>query len=259
MPNKFLPVCLLALCLTALVAAQQPETPKPPAEAVAPKAEDRMPEFDLGEYQFGILRRGKQSGPVTEANKEAVAKLQAGHMANIQQMAAAGKLVAAGPMGDDGDIRGIFVCKAGSLAAAQALAANDPMIQAERLKLDWHVWRAPKGIGEKMLVEYKTNPAMKMTMTKYYLTLLVADPKADQAAAQKLLLPHLWHIRRMLDAKTFVAAGPFDGSGEIRGLFIIAAANLEEAQAIAQRDPMVKAGLLSAQIHPWWVAKEVWQ
>ena len=159
MLNKFLPACLLTLLLTTMAVAQQPETPKPPAAAAAQKAEDQMPQFDLDEYQFGILRRGAKREPVTDANKEAVAKLQAGHMANIQQMAATGKLVAAGPMGDDGDIRGIFVCHAGSLAAAQALAANDPMIQAERLKLDWHVWRArPKALAKRCWLNTKPTP-----------------------------------------------------------------------------------------------------
>ena len=166
-------------------------------------------------------------------------------------MAAMGKLVAAGPMEDDGEIRGIFICQAGSIEAAQALATDDPMIQAGRLKLDWYVWQAPKGIGEKMLAEYKTNPAMKMTMTKYYLTLLIADPKAEIAAAQKLLLPHLWDIRRNLDKKVYVSAGPIGGDKELRGLFIINAESLEAAQAIAQRDPMVKAGHLKAEVHTW--------
>ena len=248
--NKFFLAGCLTLALAAFVFAQAPATPP---------QETEMPKFDLGEYQFGILRRGPKWEPTTEANKDALTKLQAGHMANIQKMAALGKLVAAGPMEDDGEIRGIFICKTGSVAEAQAAAADDPMIQVGRLKLDWYVWQAPKGIGEKMLAEYKTNPAMKMTMTKYYLTLLIADPKADLAAAQKLLLPHLWDIRHNLDDKKYVAAGPFDGKSEIRGLFIINAESLEAAQAIAQRDPMIKAGHLKAEVHTWWVAKEVWQ
>ncbi len=248
--NKSFFVGCLTLALVAFAFAQAP---------AAQPQETEMPKFEAGEYQFGILRRGAKWEPTTDANKDALAKLQAGHMANIQKMAALGKLVAAGPMAGDGEIRGIFICQAGSIAAAQALATDDPMIQAGRLKLDWYHWNAPKGIGEKMLAEYKTNPAMKMTMTKYYLTLLIADPKADQAAAQKMMLPHLWHIRRSLDDKTFVSAGPFDGKSEIRGLFIINAASSKEAQVVAQRDPMVKAGLLKTEIHTWWVAKEVWQ
>lgn len=250
MLNKLMLASCLMLSLAAFAFAQTP---------AAPSQEPAMPNFNLVEYQFGILRRGPKWEPTTDANKEALTKLQAGHMANIQKMAAMGKLVAAGPMGDDGEIRGIFICQAGSIEAAQALATDDPMIQAGRLKLDWYVWQAPKGIGEKMLAEYKTNPAMKMTMTKYYLTLLIADPKADANATQKLLLPHLWDIRHNLDDKKYVSAGPFDGKSEIRGLFIINAASLDEAQAIAQSDPMVKAGLLKAEVHTWWVAKEVWQ
>jgi uncharacterized protein len=250
MLNKIFFAGYLILALAAFAFAQTP---------AAQPQETEMPKFDMGEYQLGILRRGPKWEATTDANKDALTKLQAGHMANIQKMAALGKLVAAGPMAGDGEIRGIFICQAGSIEAAQAMATDDPMIQAGRLKLDWYVWQAPKGIGEKMLAEYKTNPAMKMTMTKYYLTLLIAEPKADIAAAQKLLPSHLWDIRHNLDDKKYVSAGPFDGKSEIRGLFIINAESFEAAQAIAQRDPMVKAGHLKAEMHTWWVAKEVWQ
>jgi uncharacterized protein len=111
-----------------------------------------------------------------------------------------------------------------------------------------------------MLAAYQTNPGMKMTMAKYYLTLLIADPKTtDAAAAQNFMLPHLWEIRHNLDNKKYVSAGPIDGTSELRGLFVINADSLAAARALAQNDPMVKAGLLKAEVHTWWVAQEVWQ
>jgi len=56
------------------------------------------------------------------------------------------KLVVAGPFGDDGRLRGIFVFKVASIDEARALAATDPAVQAGRLALQIHAWVVPEGI-----------------------------------------------------------------------------------------------------------------
>ena len=181
-------------------------------------------------------------------------------MANIQKMAKLGKLMAAGPMEGNGNLRGLFIFKAASIEEAKALAAEDPAIKAGRLAIEFLTWMAPKGIGAKYQADYQKDPDIKVTMTKYYLALLSQGEKkiAEARESQQLMLEHLWNIRRQLDAKTFMTAGPFGGNGELRGLFVIAASSLEEAKAIAEADPLVKAGQLAVTLHQWWVAKEVW-
>jgi uncharacterized protein YciI len=56
------------------------------------------------------------------------------------------KLVAAGPFGDDGQLRGIFVFRVASLDEAKALTASDPAVQAGRLAMDIHQWMVPDGV-----------------------------------------------------------------------------------------------------------------
>lgn len=75
-----------------------------------------------------------------------VQELQKAHIANIERLAKLGKIVAAGPFGDEGDLRGIFVFRVSSLEEAQELCNTDPMIKVGRLAAELHPWQVPEGI-----------------------------------------------------------------------------------------------------------------
>jgi uncharacterized protein len=271
-------ILLWAFCLTAMAPVAQAQStttaanpqsrslkgvtrpssePEPRQRQSQPKAETKPPHFDNEQYQFGMLSRGPKW---TAENKPEVQKIQEGHMANINKMAQAGKLFAAGPIVDNGDLRGIFIFRAASVDEAKALAAEDPAIKAERLKLEILPWFGSKGIGVKAMDEYKKNPKMSWTMKKHHLVLLkrgsqTAHPAAE---AQKIQLEHLWNIRRMMDEGKMLAAGPFMNGADLRGIFVFNTESSEEAKAWAEADPAVKAGRVTVEIHPWLVAKEVW-
>jgi uncharacterized protein YciI len=132
---------LLALSALALVIASD-------SPAQTPQQSSRMPDigpggFEMTTYYVGFLYRGPKWTPEQTAETEA---LQKGHMANIQKLAEGGKLLLAGPFTDGGDLRGIFVFRAGSMAEAQALAETDPAVSAGRLRLEFHPWYAAKNI-----------------------------------------------------------------------------------------------------------------
>jgi uncharacterized protein YciI len=97
----------------------------------------------LTQTYFAFLTRGEKWTPEkTPATEE----IQKGHMANINRLAQMKKLVAAGPFGDDGRLRGIFVFRVGSLEEAKTLTATDPAVQAGRLAMDIHPWMVPEGV-----------------------------------------------------------------------------------------------------------------
>ena len=92
---------------------------------------------------FVFLTRGeKWTADKTPATEE----IQKGHMANINRLAEMKKLIAAGPFGDDGRLRGIFVFRVATLDEAKALTATDPAVQAGRLAMEFHTWMVPEGI-----------------------------------------------------------------------------------------------------------------
>jgi uncharacterized protein len=111
--------------------------------ALAQEEKKTAPQYEMRMYVFGTLKRGPNAGKGDKAEQD---KIQAGHMANIQKMAAAGKLIVAGPMGDDGDLRGIFIFDAKSVDEVKAMAEEDPAIKAGRLVLELHPWYAAAGL-----------------------------------------------------------------------------------------------------------------
>jgi uncharacterized protein len=92
---------------------------------------------------IGFLSRGAKWTPEKTPQTE---ELQKAHMDNIHKLADAKKLAVAGPFGDNGQLRGIFVFRVASLAEAKELAATDPAVQAGRLAIEVYPWSVPEGI-----------------------------------------------------------------------------------------------------------------
>lgn len=103
----------------------------------------KAPKFmDMEAVWLGYLVRPENAPSVS---KEEGAKIQEGHMANINKMAASGDLAIAGPMGSDGALRGLFVFINKDEAKVKELVAQDPAIKAGRLKLELVKWYLAKG------------------------------------------------------------------------------------------------------------------
>lgn len=124
----------------AAAAAPTPVSVPAPVAEPTPAAE---PAYTMRTYIVGFLRRGPKWTPEKTAE---TAKIQEGHMANIQRMAATGKLILAGPFSDSGDLRGMFVFDLTDIEEARAMAEQDPAVQAGRLVIDLHPWYSASGI-----------------------------------------------------------------------------------------------------------------
>jgi uncharacterized protein YciI len=99
----------------------------------------------LEKVYLGFLKKGLNRKDGDDKVPE-IQELQKAHIANIERLAKLGKLVVAGPFGDDGILRGIFVFRVGSLAEAQELCATDPMVKIDRLRVELHPWNVPEGV-----------------------------------------------------------------------------------------------------------------
>ncbi len=96
-----------------------------------------------------------------------------------------------------------------------------------------------------------------VVMQQYYMAFLKAGPNRSQSQAESDSLQklHLEHLGRMYANGFADISGPFGDDGEIRGITIYNVPTLKMADSLANSDPMVKAGRLVIEMHPWWAAK----
>ena len=94
-------------------------------------------------------------------------------------------------------------------------------------------------------------------MQQYFIAFLKRGPIRNQneEEANALQTAHLAHLGKMYELGYADISGPFGDDGNIRGITIYNTPTLEIADSLANSDPMVKAGRLEIEIHPWWAAK----
>ena len=104
-------------------------------------------------------------------------------------------------------------------------------------------------------VDTKTNDTI--IMQQYFIAFLKKGPNRSQSKskADSLQALHLEHLQKMYDLGYADISGPFGDDGTIRGITIYNVPNIEMADSLANADPMVKAGRLKIETHPWWAAK----
>lgn len=88
-------------------------------------------------------------------------------------------------------------------------------------------------------------------MKQYFVVFLVQDEKAEpKEPDQAMLKAHLASVRANIEAGKYILAGPFIDHQRIDGMFIVNAANKDEAMQLVSADPTVKAGLTRVEVHP---------
>ena len=103
-------------------------------------------------------------------------------------------------------------------------------------------------------------PEMPPNMESFQLVLLVRGSKWTPEvtpATQELQKQHIAHLTRMGEEGRIVVAGPFSDQRDVtmRGACLYRVGSAEEARALAEQDPAVKAGRLRVEVVTWWVEK----
>lgn len=91
-------------------------------------------------------------------------------------------------------------------------------------------------------------------MRKYVMAFLKKGPNRPKgkAKAAELQKAHMANIKRLAEEGKLAIAGPFLDNGELRGVYIFNVETIEEAKALTETDPAIKAGSLVMELHPWY-------
>ena len=135
--KQIVSLLLLSLFIIQATAQTQKATPKKTIAKKAEKAEET-----IRKYYFVMLTRGNNRSH----DSATAAKIQEGHRANINRLYNEGKIKVAGPFGDNGNWRGIFIFDCATEEEVKSLLNTDPAITSGRLAYEVHPWyTAPIG------------------------------------------------------------------------------------------------------------------
>lgn len=211
------------------------------------RAQEKAPPANkMVEFHMALLKRGPSYNAAGMPED-----LKAQHIANVISLLESGKAVIAGPLADEGDIAGVLIFRAASAAEARAWAENDPAVKAGFFAAEMHPWWSE---------EVMKKPTMPLKMTTAYLALLTRGAKwtpEKTPATEELQKNHIANIVRLAELKKLVVAGPFGDNGTLRGIFVFKVGSLEEARALSETDPAVKAGRLAIDVRPWMVPEGI--
>src|SRR5690349_7742949 len=91
-------------------------------------------------------------------------------------------------------------------------------------------------------------------LVQFQMALLKRTPKWDatgETERNQILHQHLRNVVALLQSGKAVAAGPFGDNLQVAGIFIFRAGSTDEAKTWIDADPLVKAGLVVTELHPW--------
>jgi len=86
-----------------------------------------------------------QKGPNRNQDSISAEKIQAAHMANINRLAKEGKIVMAGPIGIEDDLRGIFLMNCADSTEVENFVRTDSAVITGRLIMKYYPWWTAKG------------------------------------------------------------------------------------------------------------------
>lgn len=200
---------------------------------------------ELHPYCWGFLNAHPERAELPEARAQ---EIQKGHLGHMQQMAAAGHLLAAGPLVTPGGPRGIVVYRCESAAQAEEWTKPDPAVVNKRLSVEMYRWTSPGIWG-------RADPHAQFTMVRLPLGILMRTERTT-IPPDDVRQAHLTYSAKLIEQGKLRSFGAFEGSPDKLVVLVYGAISLEEARGLAAGDPLVNSGWGTPVMHLWLVADE---
>ncbi len=92
-------------------------------------------------------------------------------------------------------------------------------------------------------------------MKKYVMAFLLSGDRVSEYTPEQrseIQGAHMTNITKMAEMGKLVVAGPFFGKDDLRGIYIFDVQTIEEAKALTETDPAIKAGVLKMDLKEWY-------
>jgi len=94
-------------------------------------------------------------------------------------------------------------------------------------------------------------------MRSYVFCILKTGPKdaaiTDKKQRDEIFAGHMANMGRLAEEGKLALAGPFGKNDrQYRGIFILAVTTVEDAQKLVETDPVIKSGMMIAELTPWY-------
>ena len=94
-------------------------------------------------------------------------------------------------------------------------------------------------------------PDVPRNLRPYFLCLLRKGERWNVTTGHEDLMPqYLAYLRREMESRRIVFAGPVTDDSEVIAVAVLQAANVQGAAAIVNENPGVKSGHFAAELHP---------
>ena len=219
-------ICLLIIAIASSAPAQQPENA----------------------ITWVFLNTGASRNKIKSMSQEEVQKMQAQHVGNFGTLFDQGRLFAAGPLGDNGFIRGIVILNAATSEQVTDCFKSDPFVQNDILEAEAHPWLAD--------VMRFGSPKIPFQMAQHTLCIVKKGKNWEMPQDWKpgLTSDAMLLLFPALKAKSFSGElaiwGPFSDATDKLGLLMFYSTNVSEIQTQLDKEPAVADGRVEIELHP---------
>jgi uncharacterized protein YciI len=144
--NTYMKIILFILCITSMASACSNGHKTTEVSTTQPEKYDinndtTVSAGEMKRYWLVLL----QKGPNRNQDSISAEKIQTAHMANINRLAKEGKLIMAGPIGIEDDLRGIFLMNCADSTEVENFVKTDSAVITGRLIMKYYPWWTMKG------------------------------------------------------------------------------------------------------------------
>lgn len=196
-----------------------------------------------------FLNQGSNKAPL---DKEEARRLQAAHIGNLEHLGKQGKALTAGPLGDNGTIRGIVVLKVQNRDNIPGCFQDDPFVQKGYLAVEAYPWLTDAKLFHAPNTPFKMGHyTLGLVRQGSQGSLLRGRPNAETLHT---LIPSLRELSRTYD---LAVSGPVQCAKDLLGVLIFRVSDQSRIKAVLGRDASVQAGRVRVELHPLWLAEGV--